>query len=153
MFDSLLDQIPATVAVGLLVFMVCCNFFFALGKFIINYITKRNEQDNMSRIEQKVDRFSEDLKQELKDINKESMSRVDEIEKVANDAANQVAVMVAHYESELRFREMLEKKVNSIEKQLQGNGKPSISTEIELLKQKLDTLSDDVKSIANKTFK
>ena len=48
---------------------------------------------------------------------------------------------------------MLEDKVNSIDKQLQGNGKPSISTEIELIKQKMDVMFEQIKEISNKKTK
>lgn len=150
MFESLIDQIPSTVAIGLLVFMVCYNFFFGLGRLIYMYITKNDEKTIIDKLETKVEKISEDLKKELKELNREAMNKVEEIEKTSNDASNQVAIMLAHYESEVRFRQMLENKVNSIEKQLQGNGKPSISTEIELLKQKLDVVSEDLKSINKK---
>ena len=146
MFQDLLNQVPATLAIGILVFFVCCNFFFSLGKMLYQLYIKKNEKENI-----------DDLKDEIKEIvdlvkeaNKETMTKVTEIEKAYNDANNQISLIIAHYESEVRFRKLLEDKVNNIEDQLQGVGKPSIETEIQLLKQKMDTISEQLSKIESK---
>lgn len=143
MLEDLINQIPAIWAVAIIVFVVCCNFFFSLGRLLYQLFIKKNEKAYIDSLEGKISEVST----LLKEANQRAMDKVDEIEKVANDATNQINLVIAHYESEVRFRKMLEDKVNNIEKQLQGNGKPSIETEIQLLKQKLDIVVDKIQSM------
>lgn len=127
MFDSLLEQIPASFAIVLLILMVSFNFFFGLIRLIYLYYAKKEERS---------------LVDEIKEMNKIAMDRIDDIEKTANDATAQIAVMLAHYDSEVKFRNMLEDKVNTIEKKIDGNGNNSMETEIQLIKQKLELMSE-----------
>ena len=127
MFDSLLEQIPASFAIVLLILMVSFNFFFGLIRLIYLYYSKKEERS---------------LVDEIKEMNKIAMDRIGDIEKTANDATAQIAVMLAHYDSEVKFRNMLEDKVNTIEKKIDGNGHNSMETEIQLIKQKLELMSE-----------
>jgi len=147
MFESLLEQIPASVAIVLLVLMVSFNFFFGVIRLIYTYFTKKNEITLAEQMEEKVD----DLVAEMKDLNKAAMERVDNIEKTANDATAQIGIILAHYDSEVKFRKMLENQVNDLSKKIDGNGRSSMITEIELLKQKLEVIEAEVKKISEKS--
>jgi len=147
MFESLLEQIPASVAIVLLVLMVSFNFFFGVIRLIYTYFTKKNEITLAEQMEEKVD----DLVTEMKDLNKAAMERVDNIEKTANDATAQIGIILAHYDSEVKFRKMLENQVNDLSKKIDGNGRSSMITEIELLKQKLEVIEAEVKKISEKS--
>jgi len=147
MFESLLEQIPASVAIVLLVLMVSFNFFFGVIRLIYTYFTKKNEITLAEQMEEKVD----GLVAEMKDLNKAAMERVDNIEKTANDATAQIGIILAHYDSEVKFRKMLENQVNDLSKKIDGNGRSSMITEIELLKQKLEVIEAEVKKISEKS--
>jgi len=147
MFESLLEQIPASVAIVLLVLMVSFNFFFGVIRLIYTYFTKKNEITLAEQMEEKVD----DLVAEMKDLNKAAMERVDNIEKTANDATAQIGIILAHYDSEVKFRKMLENQVNDLSKKIDGNGRSSMITEIELLKQKLEVIEAEVRKISEKS--
>ena len=79
MFDSLLEQIPASFAIVLLILMVSFNFFFGLIRLIYLYYSKKEERS---------------LVDEIKEMNKIAMDRIDDIEKTANDATAQIAVIM-----------------------------------------------------------
>jgi len=147
MFESLLEQIPASVAIVLLVLMVSFNFFFGVIRLIYTYFTKKNEITLAEQMEEKVD----GLVAEMKDLNKAAMERVDNIEKTANDATAQIGIILAHYDSEVKFRKMLENQVNDLSKKIDGNGRSSMITEIELLKQKLEVIEAEVRKISEKS--
>lgn len=149
MFDTLLEQIPASFAIVVLVLMVSFNFFFGIIRLIYLYFTKKNETTLAEQMEEKVD----DLVTEMKELNKSAMDRVDNIEKTANEATAQIGIILAHYESEVKFRKMLEDQVNAISKKIDGNGKHSMDTEIELLKQKLESIEAEVKKLSEKKSK
>lgn len=145
MIETLIEQIPDSVAMVLLVIVILFNFFIVVGKGIYFYFQKKEEKGAIDSLEKKVD----EMKKEIKEMNDKAMDRVSDIEKTANDATAQIGIICAHYESEVKFRKMLEDKVVNIEKKLDGNGKPSLITEIELLKQKIDTISNQIKDIAD----
>jgi len=84
-------------------------------------------------------------------LNKAAMERVDNIEKTANDATAQIGIILAHYDSEVKFRKMLENQVNDLSKKIDGNGRSSMITEIELLKQKLEVIEAEVRKISEKS--
>ena len=142
MFDGLLEQIPASFAIVLLILMVSFNFFFGVIRLIYLYFSNKEEKTLSEKLEEKFDA----LGSEVKEINKDAMIRVGEIEKSTNAAMAQIGVIIAHYKSEEKFRQMLEDKVSNIEKKIDGNGKAGISTDIELLKQKVDSIESEVKS-------
>lgn len=149
MFDSLLEQIPASFAIILLILMVSLNFSLGIIRLIYLYYEEKAERTFSEQLEEKVD----DITKELKEMSKSAIDRVTQVDKTASDAKTQIEVIIAHYDSEVKFRKMLEDKVNNIEKQLQGNGKPSISTEIELLKQKVEDVQEDIKILTNRKTK
>jgi len=149
MFDSLLEQIPASFAIVLLILMVSFNFFFGIIRLIYLYFTKKNETTLAEQMEEKLD----GLVTEMKDLNKAAMERVDNIEKTANEATAQIGIILAHYDSEVKFRKMLEDQVNNLSKKIDGNGDSSMITEIALLKQKLEVIESEVKKISDKKSK
>lgn len=146
MFDSLLEQIPVSLAVAFLVLMVSFNFFFGVIRLIYLYYSKKGEQNLTNILDNKID----SLTKELKSVNKNTMKHIDEIEKSTNNATSQIGVILAHYESEVKFRKMLEDKVNNIEKKIAGNGNHSMETEIQLLKQKVDSMSHKIEILNSK---
>lgn len=146
MFDGLLEQIPASFAIVLLILMVSFNFFFGVIRLIYLYFSNKEEKTLSEKLEQKFDHLTD----EVKEINKEAIIRVGQIEKSTNDAMSQIGIIIAHYKSEEKFRQMLEDKVSSIERKIEGNGKTGMGTDIELLKQKVFSIESDIKSINSK---
>lgn len=122
MFDGLFQSIPPTVAVGLLVLIICLNTFFALGKIAYDYFTKKQDHHRMAKIEEQL----------------KNMTVTD------SDTHRQVQVVIAHYESEMRFRKMLEDRVSKLENKVHGNGKPSLNTQLGVIKAELDIIKNEI---------
>jgi len=129
--------------------MVSFNFFFGIIRLVYLYYSKKTEQNMVYHLEEKV----KDLTDELKELHKEAISKIDIAEGIGNETTAQIGIIVAHYESEVKFRKMLEDKVNSIEKRIIGNGKAGIDTEITLLKHKVDMLREEIKKLNEKKSK
>lgn len=131
MFDGLFELIPPAAAVGILVLLVCIQFAWGIGKMIYAYFTQKHEDEKLQQIENKIDRAATE----------------------GFETNTQVKIILAHYESEQRFRQELERRVHELESKINGNGKPSLSAQLDVVISELHTVKQEVEKLRAKMDK